>query len=143
VKRQGAPIRVWAGIGVASLVSIWATFHFLDEYTAYSRQSPDAWAMARQQVRYAAVRADLPAPSVVGYYSDVSTDTPEGLLAFFATLYSLAPNLVVEEARGQRPELVIGNFSRIPDLGRLERERGLKLVKNYRRGVMLFRRERE
>ena len=143
MKRHGAPIRAWAGIGVASLLSMWATFHFLDEYTIYSRQSPDPWGMARQQVRYAAVRADLPARSVVGYYSDVPTGAHEGDVAFFATLYSLAPHLVVEEVRSQRPDLVIGNFSKMPDLGRLERESGLKLVKNYRGGVMLFRWERE
>ena len=99
--------------------------------------------MARQQARYAVVRADLPALSVVGYYSDVPTGTREGDVAFFATLYSLAPHLVVEEVRGRRPELVIGNFSKMPDLGRLERERGLKLVKNYHGGVMLFRWEKE
>ena len=142
MKRESSPVRAWAGVGLAALLSLWLTFRFADEFTAYSRQRPDPWAMARQQVRYAALRAELPAPSVVGYYSDVPPGSDQGELAFFATLYSLAPHLVVEEAGGRRTELVVGNFSKRPDLGSLERENGLKLIKNYGGGVMLFRREK-
>ena len=40
-----------------------------------------------------------------------------------------------------KPELVLGNFSVRPDLDKLERERGLRLLKDYGRGVRLFRRE--
>jgi hypothetical protein len=143
VKRESALVRAWVGVGLACLLSLWLTFRFADEFTAYSRQTPDPWAMARQQARYALLRAELPAPSVVGYYSDVPPGAGKGNLAFFATVYSMAPHLVVEESGGRRMELVVGNFSRRPDLGRLERERGLKLVKDYGGGVMLFRREKK
>jgi len=62
------------------------------------------------------------------------------LAAFFQALYTLAPRLLVPETTSRQPELVLGNFHMRPDLGQLEREHGLKLIKDYGGGVRLFRR---
>jgi hypothetical protein len=136
-------VRAWIGIGVASLLSLASSFAFFDEWTAKYREQPDPWAIARQQVRFAALRAELPAGTVLGYYSDVPPGKREGTVAFYAVLYSVAPHLLVRDEVRPQPGLVVGNFARRPDLARLELESGLALVKDYGRGVVLFRREKK
>jgi hypothetical protein len=130
------------GIGLAGLLCLVSSLAFFEEQTAYVRENPDPWAITEQQDRLAALKSEIPPNSVLGYYSDVPFRDRRAGVAFFAVLYTLAPHLVVADPVQPEPELVVGNFLRRPDLGRLEREQGLRLVKDYGRGVMLLRREK-
>ena len=135
--------RAWIGIGLAALLCLKASLVFHDRYVAYYRANPDPWAVAKQEVRFEALRAELPVPSVLGYYSDVAFDEGGNPAAFYVALYNMVPHMVTPDPDAKVTDLVLGNFARRPDLDRLEREKGLKLVKDYGRGVMLFRREKK
>ena len=107
-----------------------------------ARENPDPWAIARQVERFAQLRAELPPNSIVEYYTDLPyTRDSGGIAAFFGACYALAPHLLVYQPRATKPELVVGSFLKRPDLAQLEQEQGLVLVKNYGRGLMLFRRK--
>jgi len=135
--------RAWCGICIVFLICFTASLDFFEVTKALYEQSPDPWGVGQQEERFAAVRADLGAPSLVGYYSDVRFEQKGGQAVFFSALYTMAPHLLVADPSDPKVELVIGNFHQRPDLGELERKRGLKLVKDYGRGVMLFRREKD
>ncbi|MFB3776639.1 MAG: hypothetical protein ACE141_03480 [Bryobacteraceae bacterium] len=141
MKRQPSALRAWVGISLAGLICLVSVFAVYEEQVTYFRENPDPWAITRQQARLAALKVELPANSVLGYYSDVPFGDRRAGVAFFAVLYTLAPHLVVDDAVRPQPEMVVGNFSKRMDLEPLERERGLRLVKDYGLGVMLLRRE--
>ncbi len=136
-------LRIWAGIGLAGLLCAISVLAFYEKYAAEQQGKPDPWAIARQQKRFAALKAELPADSVLGYYSDVAFTDARSTVAFFAVLYTLAPNLVVDGSANPQPEIVVGNLSKSIDFEQLEREQGLKLVKDYGAGVVLLRREKK
>ena len=135
------PLRAWAGIGLVCLLGLWASVEHYSFLSEFYRGNPDPMGLGDQESRLAGVRAELPAPSVLGYISDIPLDQAGGSGLFFQTMYTLAPHLVVPDSARFKPELVLGNFSVRPDLDKLERERGLRLLKDYGRGVRLFRRE--
>ena len=134
------PVRAWIGFGVASLLCLAASLEYYSTITEFYRRNPDPMEVADQERRLALVRADLPEVAIVGYFSDLPMDKSSGPAAFFQALYTMAPRLLVPETVSRQPELVLGNFHMRPDLGQLEREHGLKLVKDYGGGVRLFRR---
>jgi hypothetical protein len=140
---ETSALQAWIGIGIAFLLCLSSSMGFYDLYVGYYRANPDPWAVAKQEVRFDALRAELPVTSILGYYSDVSSGRGGNPAAFYVALYGMSPHLLVPDSNVYKPEFVLGNFGRRPDLGQLEREKGLKLVKDYGRGVMLFRRERK
>jgi len=140
VKGLAAPVRAWIGIGVALWLCFSISLEYYSSVSEYYRQHPDPMGVGEQESRLAQVRAELPAASIVGYFSGLPIHKGGGSAAFFEALYTMAPRLLVLERARYRPELVLGNFTRRPDLGQLEREHGLKLIKDYGGGVRLFRR---
>ena len=134
------PVRAWIGFGVASFLCLAASLEYYSITTEFYRRNPDPMEVALQERRLAMVRADVPEAAIVGYYSDLPMGQSSGSAAFFQALYTLAPRLLVPETTSRQPELVLGNFHMRPDLGQLEREHGLKLIKDYGGGVRLFRR---
>jgi hypothetical protein len=138
-----SPVRAWCGIGIVFLLCLTASLDFLEVMTANYRERPDPWGVAQQEERLAALRAELGAPAVIGYYSDVPFARNAGQAVFFSALYTMAPHLLAAERVSPRPEMVLGNFHERPDLVLLEQQHGLKLLKDYGRGVMLFRQEKK
>jgi hypothetical protein len=136
-------LRVWTGIVLAALLCFVASLAFFEQYSAEKRGAPDPWAIARQQRRFATMKSELPPNSVLGYYSDVLFTDRRSTVAFFAVLYTLAPHLVADDRVKPQPEMYVGNLSKRIDFDQLERESGLKLVKDYGAGVVLLRRERQ
>ena len=89
--------------------------------------------------RFDELRPLLPAHGRVGYVSDVSRrgDTEEAGLYFYLTQYFLAP-LVLE--RGTAPDLVIGDFQdRVPSPRAFAAE-GLRVVRTFENGIVLYSR---
>ncbi len=138
-----SPVRAWCGIGVVFLLCLTASLDFLEVMTANYREHPDPWGVAQQEERLGALRAELGAPAVIGYYSDVPFRRDNNQAIFFSALYTVAPHLLAPDRVSPQPELVLGNFHERPDLAGLEQQHGLKLLKNYGRGVMLFRQEKK
>lgn len=131
-----------AGVGLVFVLSFSAAVAHLNGRAESARQNPDPWAIARQVERFAALRADLPPASVLAYYTDVPPGDERSIVLYFGAAYAMAPHLVTDARAAAGLELVVGSFLRRPDLSALEREQGLRLVKDYGRGVMLFRREK-
>ncbi|RPI08005.1 MAG: hypothetical protein EHM65_10990, partial [Acidobacteriales bacterium] len=87
-------VRAWCGIGIVFLLCGKASLDFLEGMTSHYRARPDPWGVAQQEVRLAALRAELGAPSVIGYYSDVAFEQDGGQAVFFSALYTMAPHLL-------------------------------------------------
>ncbi|MCL5746545.1 MAG: hypothetical protein M1541_21875 [Acidobacteria bacterium] len=134
------PVRAWIGFGVASFLCLATSLEYYSTTTEFYRRNPDPMEVALQERRLAMVRADVRETAIIGYFSDLPLSTNSGSAAFFQALYTLAPRLLVPETTSRQPKLVLGNFHMRPDLGQLEREHGLKLIKDYGGGVRLFRR---
>jgi hypothetical protein len=131
-------LRAWIGFGVASFLCLAASLEYYSTTTEFYRSNPDPLEVALQERRLAGVRADVREAATVGYFSDLPMGKNSGSAAFFQALYTMAPRLLVPETTSRQPKLVLGNFARRPDLGQLEREHGLKLIKDYGGGVRLF-----
>jgi|GEM_PF-3113087 len=137
-----ARMHAWLCLAAAMGLATWAALTFLEFSTVNARESPDPWAIARQVERFAPLRSELPPNSIVEYYTDIPYSRDSGgVAAFFGACYALAPHLLVYQPKTIKPELVVGSFLKRPDLVQLEQEQGLVLVKNYGRGLMLFRRK--
>ncbi len=133
-------MRAWIGFGVASFLCLAISLEYYSTTTEFYRRNPDPLEVADQERRLAVVRADVPEAAILGYFSDLPMGKSSGPAAFFQALYTMAPRLLVPETTSRQPKLVLGNFHLRPDLGQLEREHGLKLIKDYGGGVRLFRR---
>jgi hypothetical protein len=95
--------------------------------------------VGEQEDRLAPVRAELPAESILGYFSDVRIGESGGSALLYQTMYAMAPRLVAPDPARHKLELVLGSFHRRPDLEQLKREQGLTLIKDFGAGVRLFR----
>jgi len=131
-----------AGIGLVFVLSFSAVLAYLNDRAGAARENPDPWAIARQVERFAALRADLAKPTVLAYFTDVPPEDERSPVLYFGTAYAMAPHLVTDAKGAASLELVVGSFLRRPNLAALEQEHGLKLLKDYGQGVMLFRREK-
>ncbi len=134
------PVRAWIGFGVASFLCLATSLEYYNTTAEFYRHNPDPMEVALQERRLAMVRADVPEAAIIGYFSDLPMGKSSGQAAFFQALYTMAPRLLVPETTSRQPKLVLGNFHIRPDLGQLEREHGLTLIKDYGGGVRLFRR---
>lgn len=90
--------------------------------------------------RYEELKESLPPDAVVGYFSDLMEDEgkaeDQSAYEYYATQYVLVPIMVVEATN---LPLVIGNFhDRVPTRESLVDMR-LELLKDFGKGVMLFR----
>lgn len=87
----------------------------------------------RSDVRFAAPRIELPPRGVIGYIGESGDPTAD----YYLAQYALAP-LVVD--RSLNHALVIGNFPSAPPPVQVE---GLRLVKDFGNGVLLFARKEQ
>ena len=88
-------------------------------------------------MRYEGLRAALPPDAVIGYISDLRPEDARSTLLFLGAQYALAPRIVVDD---DRHEWVLGNFSVPADFAALGANRGLRLVRDFGNGVILYRR---
>ena len=135
------PARVWAGLSAAVLFGLAGAVLFYVAADSLGRDAADYYKIGEQHARLAGVLEAIPPDATVGYISDVPFSKPEGQVYFFGVQYVLAPRLLVEETESRRQRWVLGSFLKRPDVARIERERGLRLVKSYGLGVYLFQRQ--
>ena len=84
---------------------------------------------------------EIPTEAAVAYVSDVPLDDTRGIAQFFAMQYAIAPRLLVQEAKTQRPQWIAGVFAIVPNLDRYARERGWTVARDLGGGLVLFRRQ--
>ena len=104
----------------------------------YARATQDPYLINAQPERVRGAAALLPPNSVAGYLSDLSYDETAGSAAYFGVANALAPRLVVRDA--DRPQWVIGNFSRPMDFAVVGAAHRLELVRDFGNGIVVFRR---
>jgi hypothetical protein len=127
------PVKTIAGVSISALVSLYGALQFYGEQRALNRIQPDPYKLIDQERRFAPIREIIPPDALVGYVSDLATDSTLLLTA----QYALAPRLLV---RNPSSAWVVGNFARPQNFEAFARARGLILVKEFPDGVILFRR---
>ena len=123
-----------AGIFVSAALSLCGSILYFRSESAFHRQGHDPYQIAAEADRLAGVRAMVPADAVLGYV----TDHAEPSAAIKVAQFNLAPRLL--EPGANRP-LVVGEFSRPDDYERIAQPLGLRVERDFRNGVMLFRNE--
>jgi len=123
--------RVSIGALVFLLGCLLSSARVLMEAPAPSRLKESAAEIAkRSDLRFAALKAALPARGILGYVEDPSTTLPTD---YYLTQYALIP-LVIDHSPNH--PLVIGNFpASPPSSASLDH---LQLIKDFGNGVMLF-----
>jgi hypothetical protein len=132
--------RVGAGVGLLLLYAAASD-------ARWSYRAVRGWADSRHEDqisrdgdRFREIRQVLPAHGVVGYLSGAqpNTFTTEDFRRFLLAEYALAPLILIHDTT---PDLIVGNFP--PDsVPSALPERGLRLVRDFGKGVWLVRRAR-
>lgn len=132
---------------VAAVAAL-SLYALLDQYQStqiYNEQRPDPYRIGYQEPRFAEVGKALPPGGVVGYISNLELTDLRGASAFIGAQYALAPRTLVPYDRPGAGPLVLGNFSADVETSdvssRIAREKGLRVVRDFDAGVVLFRKE--
>ena len=81
----------------------------------------------------------VPPQAVLGYISDLPEEGVAGAIWFAGARHALAPRLLIPHQNPQKPDWVLGNFSKPSDLHEIERQNQLQLVRDFGSGVAVFR----
>jgi hypothetical protein len=132
------PLRVRIGVALAVVLSMWGVVEYFGFETAYQRQSRDPYQVAAQAARLEGVAALVPEDAILGYVTDMEMENLSARVMFNSTQYTLAPRILRQDTNAVR---VLGNFARPADFGDLGRRQGLSIERDFRNGIVLFRRE--
>ena len=136
-------MRAAVACAVVGLLGCYAALDYYGRTRAANRKSPDFYRIGVQEPRFREIAKEFPEDAIVGYISDVDTDTVIGGTAFFGAQYVLTPRVLVDWDDPESGELVLGNFAdeaQLADtLSRLARDHGLRVVREFEAGVVLFR----
>jgi hypothetical protein len=125
------PLRTWLGLGGVALLSLYSV---INSYNSRKPIIPDPYKIAEVQQRVQALDSYVPPDALLGYVSDAAPDAA----TVFALQYALAPRLLVQDDQPHR--FVLGNFSVPTDYAEFGRQRGLLVVKEFPRGLVLYQR---
>ena len=134
------PLWLTAGIAGVVLLCIFTAFQSYRTAEADARAYHDPFMINAQPDRVREVISYLPEHAEVGYLSDISFEVATGSAAYFGVMYALSPRLVTRSADSD--EWVVGNFSHPLDYAAAGAAHHLELVKDFRNGIVLFRRRR-
>lgn len=141
-QRAVYPLAVTLAMGAVVVLSLWACLGFYRSTGARAKLIKDPYRIAVQRDRFREVADWVPAGAVVGYLSDMPISDARGSAQFYSARYVLAPRLLVEMRDAGKSEWVVGNFTLSSGYTALAHEHRLTLVKDFGRGVALFRRIR-
>jgi|SRR5579863_5709894 len=129
------PLKSLAGLSIAAALSLYAGLDYYGAQSELNKIQRDPYQIANQEMRFEALKRELPRGEPVGYVSDLA---PEPAIILSAQ-YVLAPLLFVSKPPHG---WVVGNFARPTDYAAFGRERGLMVVKEFPNGVILYRKEK-
>jgi len=124
------PAKTTVGVVVFVVCCLLSSFRLVLDTPSPAHVGPDNIAQRSDQ-RFVALKTELPSRGVIGY---VGESDDSALPDYYLTQYAVAP-LVVD--RSPNHKLVIGNFPN----SHSESPSGLRLVKDFGNGVMLFTKE--
>ncbi len=102
----------------------------------------DVYKVEDQSARFQDLMAALPSSGVIGYVSDAPYSQTVGAALYSSAQYTFAPRVVTSQSVSPAPEWVIGDFSKPLDVVQFGKQRGLRLVKDFGNGAVLYRTER-
>ena len=102
---------------------------------------PDPYGVAAAEQRFAGALEILPGATRLGYISDLPFSDNAGVSAFLAAQYAVAPRALLP-LEGSGAEWVVGNFGRAADFAALGARSGLRLVRDFGNGVVVYRRSK-
>jgi hypothetical protein len=137
--RRPASILIAAAYVAVSLLSLDDMRQFFRWTAPQAAQHGDPYGFARQQRRFAGLAAAVGTADTLGYLS-VPLDNPTWDLMYNHAVYALAPRLVAWNPKSP-PRYVVGNFPGPVNLEELARTQGLRVIKDFGDGVVLFERE--
>jgi hypothetical protein len=127
-------IRVLAGLIAVAVAAVLAS---ADSLQLASQLQPDPFGVESAQQRFAPAAARLLSFGSVGYISDLPVLGQDGMTAFLAARYALAPRLLAPVER-TGPQQAVGNFSRPTDYATVGAKAGYALEADLGNGVVLF-----
>jgi hypothetical protein len=127
-------IRVLAGLIVVAIAAVLAS---ADSLQLASQLQPDPFGVESATQRFAGVAARLPPSGSVGYISDLPVLGQDGMTAFLAAQYALAPRLLAPVERSS-PQQAVGNFSRPTDYAKAGAKAGYALEADLGNGIVLY-----
>jgi len=134
-----------AGAAVVAVLVLYGLLDFYQSTKQFNQERPDLYRMGYQEPRFAEVATMLPLDANVGYISNLEFNDIKGAAAFAGAQYALAPRRVVPYNDPSAGPLVVGNFTVDVEsseiTSRIAREKGMRVVRNFDAGVVLFRKE--
>jgi hypothetical protein len=128
-------IRVLAGLIAVAIAAVLAS---ADSLQLASQLQPDPFGVESAQQRFAPAAARLAPFGSVGYISDLPVLGQDGMTAFLAAQYALAPRLLAPVERTS-PRQAVGNFSRPTDYATVGAKAGYALEADLGNGIVLYR----
>jgi hypothetical protein len=127
-------IRVLAGLIVVAIAAVLAS---ADSRQLASQLQPDPFGVESAMQRFAGAAERLPPSGSVGYISDLPVLGQDGMTAFLAAQYALAPRLLAPVERSS-PQQAVGNFSRPTDYAKVGAKAGYALEADLGNGIVLY-----
>jgi hypothetical protein len=127
-------VRVLAGL---IAVAIAAVLTSADSLQLASQLQPDPFGVESAMQRFAPAAARLPPFGSVGYISDLPVLSQDGMTAFLAAQYALAPRLIAPVER-TTPQQAVGNFSRPTDYATVGARAGYALQADLGNGIVIY-----
>ena len=115
-------------------LALLSLYSAVQQYTPSSAVTKDLYGTSALQGRFGVVAAKLDPQTQLGYVSDLAPDAA----TMFGLEYVLAPRMLVKDDVPHR--FVLGNFSHPVDYAAFGSARGLRVVEEFPRGVVLFER---
>ncbi len=125
------PLRTQAAIGVIALLSFYSAAKLYVPQTG----PRDDYRIGDLRARFKVLDSAVPPNTLLGYVSD----RPPDEITIFGLEYAIAPRILVKDNVPHR--FVLGNFSQQVDYAEFGKTRGLKVVREFPRGVVLYERQ--
>jgi hypothetical protein len=123
------------------VLSAWALAGFYGREELFRRANTDPFHIGSQFDRFREAAKVLPEGAMLAYVSDAPSHGVEDAAAFLETQYVLAPRLLVELDDKPVVEWVLGDFGAPADYTAFAKTHGLNVVKDFGRGIVVFRRK--
>jgi hypothetical protein len=99
----------------------------------------DPYGVLVQSARLQAAISSMPPNGAAGYLNEPDPDAFTGAKKLLGAQYAFAPRMLVPQTQSPQ-QLVIGDFSRPVDLAEFARLYGLRVVRDFGNGIVLFQR---
>jgi hypothetical protein len=113
-------------------VALLSLYICIRTYTPRSEHFLDPYGIAELRERFKVLDGVVPPETLLGYVSDLQPDSA----TVFGVEYAIAPRMLVQDGVPHR--FVLGNFSQPTDYAKFGLGRGLVVVKEFPKGVVLY-----